>query len=963
MPERGLKQQATDTNSPDDTPKEQNDTGISPAVDDIWRKVGNKEIASILKKYCTDSSHTDIQTLLLNPDTRDRVIQHVGVISEIAKKSLVMLLAKGAGDVSMERSQADVDFLTAELHKRSSVLVEKGHFPGPEDRDYWTAESDFAAERKAGKDKRWLVWDKRDPWHIEMAENILDDARHLETGLDEKLQSMVKKAGLAPGSFMNISKRTKSSASLMDKVGKFRSTSWGKDATIADVFDMLGARIVVEDLHSLEKVMETLEAEVPNWPGAQILRKENKFLVNNGKPDPYRAIQYTIAIPDDGGQLHTFELQLKTFSSMIASDLFHNAVYKPEVLNLHKELQESVRRYNWQSDYEEMSDYLGTGKKTEKRALSADQEIDEAIETTDYNNFYDLVLNKIDAGSPLDNTTKDCIKSFHDKEVNGLRELEIKDKALFISLMAAAHESYFEQTAQDVLSPDKYRGSMQFGNNLPEEAVALLPNTAQERYQKRYENFNGGNNKISAGELGLLELTGDRLKAFLTAAGKDTASPKVAGFIIKAATDPDEVKRLNVMNLYHAHFSELNDIGEKISDKSAKQRWRKAIIDNQVGAVASSSILTEIGGKDIAGVERDLSAAAVGQYTKREMLTFLFFISAINQSSEFLNKSYEDFVTSESSAWARDYDRKMDRDIMKTIVTLQMGIVEDEMSQETDPILLARLQKARIELLNKYACTMLPNSRVSDLINNYYQQEVLGRQVSRMLKGGSGSAELASIVRQSAKVSNLSNLIEQIHSSPSEAEIFEELLMTVNDPEYLKRYIFEKMDGIDLPKIKTAMSLAEGAHKDKKRKEGTAYILHPLRVAIRLIEEGIKDPGIVIKALLHDIIENGNVDLGKLEPILGSAIVADVKLLSKKMDGSFLSDEDYYHGLENADNEVKRIKILDRIDNVRSLNMMHDEQWKANYLEATKKYVLPLSEFDPNLKKQLEMAIASQETG
>ena len=96
-----------------------------------------------------------------------------------------------------------------------------------------------------------------------------------------------------------------------------------------------------------------------------------------------------------------------------------------------------------------------------------------------------------------------------------------------------------------------------------------------------------------------------------------------------------------------------------------------------------------------------------------------------------------------------------------------------------------------------------------------------------------------------------------------------------------------------------------------------------------------------------------------MEALLDADVISGLKLLSKKENDKQISDDEYYKRLADASDEIKRIKIYDRIDNVRSLNNIQDEQWKKIYLEKTKKYLLPLSDFDSDLKKQLETAIAA----
>ena len=101
------------------------------------------------------------------------------------------------------------------------------------------------------------------------------------------------------------------------------------------------------------------------------------------------------------------------------------------------------------------------------------------------------------------------------------------------------------------------------------------------------------------------------------------------------------------------------------------------------------------------------------------------------------------------------------------------------------------------------------------------------------------------------------------------------------------------------------------------------------------------------------------MDLEKNKKAVSPDMVSDLTILSKKRDGVRISDEEYYQGLSTASEDVKTIKILDRIDNVRSLNMAKDKTWTADYIAKTQRYIMPLAEFNPTLREQLESAITS----
>jgi len=110
---------------------------------------------------------------------------------------------------------------------------------------------------------------------------------------------------------------------------------------------------------------------------------ENKFTANIDTLDSFATLQHSmrrIARRSDRGQvpgcaLHhavgaavvgrrgsgtshlTFELQLKTFPSMISSDLYHNVVYKSLLPQTSASMADTIRRYAWENVYDELKGF------------------------------------------------------------------------------------------------------------------------------------------------------------------------------------------------------------------------------------------------------------------------------------------------------------------------------------------------------------------------------------------------------------------------------------------------------------------------------------------------------------------------------------------------------------------------------------------------------------------------------
>jgi guanosine-3',5'-bis(diphosphate) 3'-pyrophosphohydrolase len=70
---------------------------------------------------------------------------------------------------------------------------------------------------------------------------------------------------------------------------------------------------------------------------------------------------------------------------------------------------------------------------------------------------------------------------------------------------------------------------------------------------------------------------------------------------------------------------------------------------------------------------------------------------------------------------------------------------------------------------------------------------------------------------------------------------------------------FDRMDDFNMPTLERAISIATEAHAGQVDKAGQPYILHPLRVMLRVSTEDEQ-----IDAVLHDVVEDTTVSLDQL---------------------------------------------------------------------------------------------------
>jgi len=142
-----------------------------------------------------------------------------------------------------------------------------------------------------------------------------------------------------------------------------------------------------------------------------------------------------------------------------------------------------------------------------------------------------------------------------------------------------------------------------------------------------------------------------------------------------------------------------------------------------------------------------------------------------------------------------------------------------------------------------------------------------------------------------------------------------------------------------MPTLEDAISLAVKAHGGRKDKAGEAYILHPLRVMLRM---KTKDERIV--AVLHDVIEDTKFTLEDLRKVgYSQKILRSLDYLTRR-DG-----EEYDQFIKRAKGNplARKVKIADIEDN---LDLGWIRRPKQRDFKRIEKYRLALSELMRNKK-------------
>ena len=129
----------------------------------------------------------------------------------------------------------------------------------------------------------------------------------------------------------------------------------------------------------------------------------------------------------------------------------------------------------------------------------------------------------------------------------------------------------------------------------------------------------------------------------------------------------------------------------------------------------------------------------------------------------------------------------------------------------------------------------------------------------------------------------------------------------------------------DIKNIQKAYSVAFYAHDGQQRRDGSKYISHPVEVANILM--GLKmDPDSICAALMHDVLEDCDVNKKNIENIFGSDVADIVDGVSKlgKLDIRSRSERDANNLQKmmlamSKDARVLLVKICDRLHNMRTI--------------------------------------------
>lgn len=163
----------------------------------------------------------------------------------------------------------------------------------------------------------------------------------------------------------------------------------------------------------------------------------------------------------------------------------------------------------------------------------------------------------------------------------------------------------------------------------------------------------------------------------------------------------------------------------------------------------------------------------------------------------------------------------------------------------------------------------------------------------------------------------------------------------------------------DYQTIKAGYEFAKAAHGKQMRDglDSMAYIQHPLRIIILMFSEfDISDTDLILAALLHDVLEDTDVETATLEKEFGPKVAELVGALTRPRsadennhpNAKFQAKKEKFLEQMKASKEVRLLKVLDLIDNMQDWQYLPEQsallKKLPRWLHEAELFYLPLAE-------------------
>ncbi len=174
---------------------------------------------------------------------------------------------------------------------------------------------------------------------------------------------------------------------------------------------------------------------------------------------------------------------------------------------------------------------------------------------------------------------------------------------------------------------------------------------------------------------------------------------------------------------------------------------------------------------------------------------------------------------------------------------------------------------------------------------------------------------------------------------------------------FLKGYAIAK----EMRNTLIALTVAFQFHANQRRKGGDPYIIHPLEVTSYLINLGIDDDITCAAAILHDVIEDCNIENPveelQLKYELDKEVIDIVLLLTKPKNYKEIDpDQKGYYSRIKENKKALIIKLSDRANNLSTVDAFTKEKM-IKYVDESRNLVFPLCKYGKEYYPEFSNAI------
>ncbi|MHA2180855.1 MAG: HD domain-containing protein [Promethearchaeota archaeon] len=162
----------------------------------------------------------------------------------------------------------------------------------------------------------------------------------------------------------------------------------------------------------------------------------------------------------------------------------------------------------------------------------------------------------------------------------------------------------------------------------------------------------------------------------------------------------------------------------------------------------------------------------------------------------------------------------------------------------------------------------------------------------------------------------------------------------------------------DFSNFWNAISFAFTGYGNLKRKsKDIPYVIHPIRITTILRAAGFNEfdhEDLMIAALFHDLLEDTNTNLNKIENQFGKKVGKIIVELTKPEGAKERKKDKWLESFVSKSKEAKVIKLADRIDNLMDMRDIWDAEKQRSYTDQAMIILNSCGDGDKQLALKLE---------